>query len=118
MPWIEYGEAGKKHGWADHYREPEVQDCDVDALLEHKKTLSRDRDSFLAYQKQCGRSDPALGRFFREVAAQTLKEYRGACYALSKLLCDPPGDCRDVGTSKELAPYIDRAFWFQALDHG
>lgn len=114
MPWIEYEEKIKKSkGWTDYYQEPLEFAYDgesIDFLIEKKKGHTKDRELFLIYQKDYGRDDRNLGKYFRDAASEEMKLYRGCCYALNRLAQDPPGDCIDIQGNKELAPYFDSAF--------
>lgn len=114
MPRIEYSEGvRKKYGWTNYYQEPTAYAYDgksIEFLLEKKKHHYQDRELFLKYQKDYGREDRELGKYFRDAASEEMKAYRGCCYALGILACEPPGDCKGLQGNKELAPYIDNAF--------
>ncbi len=111
MPW----HPGQHEG-PSHYVEPThisgaaYEAAGIDFLLARKKERTRFREEMLAAQRACGRGDREGARFFGREAAQAMKEYRACCYILSVAMADPPGDCRGVQASLELAPYIDFAF--------
>lgn len=75
-----------------------------------RQALAR-RDEMLAFQKQ-NASDRVYARFFKEEAADALKEYRAACLLLPHFTHgDLPGDCKYMPTWDwpiELAPWTDR----------
>jgi hypothetical protein len=113
MPWIEGSE-----GTASRYREPvygDPEDDDIDFVLALKKQHTKDRELFLTFQRDAEKSkDFNLARFMREQAAIEQKFYRACCFVLSKIMAHPPGDCRVVEMSKELAQHAD--FIFAKMD--
>lgn len=80
-----------------------------------RRAKQRDHEEFRALQKFCSSSGDRDGaRFFREEAADALKEYRAACLVLPYTMAEPPGDCPVVPEwdwPVELAPWIDRIVW-------
>lgn len=88
----------------------------VEAIdLARKGAVSR-RDEMLAFQKMCGEARDREGaKFFKEEAADALKEYRAACLLLPLFMSDPPGDCpykEEYEWPVEIAPWIDRVIGY------
>lgn len=94
------------------YRSPQYVSLDVDKLDQIRREAQRRREEMIELQKWCGKAGDRDGaRFFREEAADAMKEYRAACLHLSKWACDPPGDCREPeewNWPAELAPWLSR----------
>lgn len=73
------------------------------------------RDQMSAFKDQCMKQRDINGaRFFKEEAADYMKEYRAACILLPWYSQDVGGDCllRDLyEIGPELFPYLLRAEW-------
>lgn len=94
--------------WGQYY-------CDelLDALNDIRKAAALHREAMLGFQKECGaRKDIKGAKFFKEEAAEALKEYRGACACIGHLRPDWLGDCPYVESKAippEIVPYVYRA---------
>jgi len=101
--------------WVWKYRLPRYLPTGIDAAetidTARKAAVAR-RDEMLAFQKACGEARDREGaKFFKEEAADALKEYRAACLLLPLFMCEPPGDCpykEEYEWPIEIAPWIDR----------
>lgn len=82
-------------------------------LEAYRKAAARRRDDMIALQKECGaRQDREGARFFKEEAADALKEYRAVCLLLPWYTQEAGGDAplRDLyEIGPELFPYLERA---------
>jgi hypothetical protein len=97
-------------------------DDDVEFLLERRKDLIHFRDEMVSQQRAAveGGKPTELqlryARFFRDQASWAMKEYRAICYVISRLVANPPGDCRDIFLSRELSPQADQHLGFVEAD--
>lgn len=93
--------------WGQYY-------CDetLEALNEIRRTAALHREAMLGFQKECGaRKDVNGAKFFKEEAAEALKEYRGACVCIGILRPGWLGDCPEVESKAippEIVPYVYR----------
>lgn len=114
MPWFETEDNNpirKGNHYTEHYRVPcfAMDGESVDYAIEQKKFHTKEREIYLAYQKEFQKEDRTIAKFFALEAVDQMKWYRGYCYALSIIAANPPGDCKKQ-ISKEIAPYADKAF--------
>lgn len=113
MPWIIAHGQYPHTGWPAHYVWPAVV---TDAtVLNHnteyarrkRKECGQLREEMLCYQNECGkRKDIEGARYFRGMAAELMKEYRGWEGAI-KLMDDT--DWKHSHISEQIAAYVDRA---------
>lgn len=113
--------AAKRDGSGEsawHVRMPRfLPQCDgIGEMLDvARREKAADRDHFLALQKEAGAArDRDMARFWKEEAADALKEYRALCLVIPYYVAQPPGDCPyrpEWEWPTELAPWIDRVIW-------
>ena len=66
---------------------------DAEVVDQRRKDALQRREQMLAFQKAAGAAgDRDTARFFKEEAAEAMKDYRGACLVLGYLRTDL-GDC-------------------------
>lgn len=88
-------------------------DGDMSYAKENRAALARDKETMDKYQKQFGRDDREMARFFGEQASELLKEYRGWDLAIRWLNGEEAVYCwRSPAVSDKIAPYLDRALDF------
>lgn len=115
MPWVKAHYQYPDTGWPAHYEWPRVLNDDtiLDRNTDHAKEQRRKagqlREEILGYQNECGkRKDIEGARYFRDVASELMKEYRGWEGAI-KLMDD--NDWKHGHISEQIAPYVDRALY-------
>ena len=75
----------------------------------HRKKIGQYREEFLKFQKECGqRKDIETARFFRDKAAELMKQYRG--FDLAIKIIEGGDDWKHNHVSEQIAPYVDAAF--------
>jgi hypothetical protein len=66
---------------------------DDETIDRRRKEALKHRELMLAFQKEAGKAgDRETAKFFKEEAAEAMKDYRGACLVLGHLRTDL-GDC-------------------------
>lgn len=78
-----------------------------------RKEISQIREDIITTQKAIGREDREGARYLSELASGLLKQYRGWDAAIG-IIEGREGyhDWRKTKIQEEIAPYVDRAFWF------
>jgi hypothetical protein len=67
--------------------------ADDETLDQRRKEALQRREQMLSFQKSAGQAgDRDMARFFKDEAAEAMKDYRGACLVLGHLRTDL-GDC-------------------------
>lgn len=113
MPWVKAHDKYPDTGWPAHYEWPSilsdetVLDRNTEYAREKRKKVGQLREEMLGYQNECGkRKDIEGARYFRNVAAELMKEYRGWEGAI-KLMGD--NDWKHSHISELIAPFVDMA---------
>lgn len=121
MPWIEPCDEWPNAGWPGHYKWPlllsddTVMGRNIQYAKERRRLIGQLREETLSYQKECGnRKDIDGARFFREVASDLMKQYRGWEGAI-KIIEDDVNNYTHSHVSEAIAPYVDRALKFMDL---
>ncbi len=118
MPWCIGAEDGSYP--ALYSRPSGLPDCVILGTPEimerakaERKEVGQIRESVLATQKAIGREDRDGARYLSELASDLLKQYRGWDAAIG-IMEGREGyhDWRKTKIQEEIAPYVDRAFWF------
>lgn len=118
MPWCPHlGPPGEipAHYWPPNFLPDDVvlgrQYC-VDYAKQRRKEVGQHRELLLRYQADCGKSGDREGaKFFKDEAADAMKQYRGWDFSIRYMEGDPMMiDWRRKDVSEPIAPYLDRAF--------
>lgn len=117
MPWIPAHKNYPDTGWPAHYSwlhmtlsDDNVLGHNIEYAKQKRKEAGQLRELLLNAQKECGkRKDIEGARYFRDMAAEYMKEYRGWDSAI-KIVLEDANDWTHSHVSEPIAPYVDRSF--------
>ncbi len=106
MPWIKHIENYPPHyGWVHSVSDDTWLGRNIEHAVLKRRETGQTRELMLGYQKMCEQQkDYETARYFRSVASDLQKEYRGYDCAI-RLIMEGKKD----NISEEVAPYVDRA---------
>ena len=121
MPWIKADKGYPDTGKPSYYTTFGIVMSDdtslgrhIEYMKEQRKKAGQLREEMLGYQKVCGQQkDIETARFFREIASDLMKEYRGWDSAI--IIIEGDGDWKHGHVTEPIAPYVDMAFHFTDL---
>lgn len=130
MPWVEGYKEEPSHytwnmkihrdvdGWGNwglfSLSDDTVLGKNIEYAKNQRKLIGQHREELLAFQKECGQHrDIETARFFREEAAEAMKQYRGWDCAIK--IIEGDNDWKHGCVTEPIAPYVDRALEFMDL---